>query len=110
MIRAVQPASKWKLLVVDAQSAKLLNVICKSHEILEENVTRKISPALHRTEPTVTNSHQQSCTSDNLLAHRYPRTNSWINYNGFVIRLASQSLRKCTANARHFQTTKQSIL
>ncbi|KAL2915942.1 syntaxin binding protein 1 [Polyrhizophydium stewartii] len=39
MIRAVQPASKWKLLVVDSTSAKLLNAICKSHEILEENVT-----------------------------------------------------------------------
>lgn len=39
MIRGVQPAGKWKLLIVDAKSAKLLNTICKSHEILEENVT-----------------------------------------------------------------------
>lgn len=39
MLKAVQPASKWKLLIVDSASAKLLNAICKSHEILEENVT-----------------------------------------------------------------------
>ncbi|KAJ3259941.1 vacuolar sorting protein VPS33/slp1 [Boothiomyces macroporosus] len=39
MIKAVQPAAKWKLLVVDANSAKLLNTICKSHDILQENVT-----------------------------------------------------------------------
>ncbi len=39
MIRAVQPAAKWKLLVVDTNSARLLNNICKSHEILQENVT-----------------------------------------------------------------------
>lgn len=39
MIKAVQPAAKWKLLVVDSNSAKLLNTICKSHEILQENVT-----------------------------------------------------------------------
>ena len=39
MIKAVQPAAKWKLLVVDSNSAKLLSNICKSHEILQENVT-----------------------------------------------------------------------
>ncbi|KAJ8327543.1 hypothetical protein BDV3_003364 [Batrachochytrium dendrobatidis] len=39
MVKAVQPASKWKLLVVDGPASKLLNAICKSHEILEENVT-----------------------------------------------------------------------
>ncbi|KAH6574720.1 hypothetical protein BASA60_005365 [Batrachochytrium salamandrivorans] len=39
MVKAVQPASKWKLLVVDGPASKLLNLICKSHEILEENVT-----------------------------------------------------------------------
>ncbi|KAJ3370303.1 vacuolar sorting protein VPS33/slp1 [Kappamyces sp. JEL0680] len=39
MIKAVQPAAKWKLLVVDSNSAKLLSTICKSHEILQENVT-----------------------------------------------------------------------
>jgi syntaxin-binding protein 1 len=39
MIKAIQPAAKWKLLVVDGNSAKLLNTICKSHEILQENVT-----------------------------------------------------------------------
>ncbi|KAI8926874.1 Sec1-like protein [Entophlyctis helioformis] len=39
MVRAVQPASKWKLLVVDGNAAKLLNAICKSQEILQENVT-----------------------------------------------------------------------
>eukprot|EP00842_Homolaphlyctis_polyrhiza_P005104 jgi/Hompol1/5595/HPOL_004565-RA len=53
MIRAVQPASKWKLLVVDAQSAKLLNVICKSHEILEENVT--LIEEMHRKRQTFPN-------------------------------------------------------
>jgi syntaxin-binding protein 1 len=39
MVRGVQPATKWKLMVVDARSAALLNTICKTHEILEENVT-----------------------------------------------------------------------
>jgi hypothetical protein len=43
MIKAVQPAAKWKLLVVDSNSAKLLTTICKSHEILQENVTGKTS-------------------------------------------------------------------
>ena len=41
MIKAVQPVGKWKLLVVDSNSAKLLSTICKSHEILQENVTGK---------------------------------------------------------------------
>ena len=39
MIKAVQPAGKWKLLVVDSRSARLLSSICKTHEVLEENVT-----------------------------------------------------------------------
>lgn len=39
MIRAVQPAAKWKLLIVDKASIRFLNSICKAHEILEENVT-----------------------------------------------------------------------
>ena len=39
MIKAVQPQGKWKVLVVDPASLKLLNAACKMHEILEENVT-----------------------------------------------------------------------
>ncbi|KAI8848072.1 Sec1-like protein, partial [Chytridium lagenaria] len=39
MIRAIQPASKWKIVVVDAKSLKILNSVCKMHDILEENVT-----------------------------------------------------------------------
>ena len=39
VIRQVNPKGKWKLLVVDSSSAKLLNTICKQHEILQENVT-----------------------------------------------------------------------
>ncbi|KAI8802520.1 Sec1-like protein [Cladochytrium replicatum] len=39
MIRAVQPASRWKIIVVDQKALKILNITCKMHEILEENVT-----------------------------------------------------------------------
>ncbi|KAJ3101990.1 vacuolar sorting protein VPS33/slp1 [Phlyctochytrium planicorne] len=39
MIRAIQPASKWKIVVVDAKSLRILNSVCKMHDILEENVT-----------------------------------------------------------------------
>src|SRR6476620_9302169 len=39
VVRQVNPKGKWKLLVVDTSSAKLLNTICKQHEILQENVT-----------------------------------------------------------------------
>ncbi|KAJ3216032.1 vacuolar sorting protein VPS33/slp1 [Dinochytrium kinnereticum] len=39
MIRAIQPASKWKIVVVDSKALKILNSVCKMHDILEENVT-----------------------------------------------------------------------
>ncbi|KAI8914350.1 Sec1-like protein [Gorgonomyces haynaldii] len=48
MIKAVQPASKWKLLVVDSRAAKLLNSVVKTHEILEQNVTVIEEMALKR--------------------------------------------------------------
>ena len=38
-IRAVQPQGKWKILVVDLHSQKLLNSVLKRFDILEENVT-----------------------------------------------------------------------
>ncbi|KAJ3409160.1 vacuolar sorting protein VPS33/slp1 [Chytridiales sp. JEL 0842] len=39
MIRAVQPSSRWKVVVIDSESLKLLNNCCKMHDVLEENVT-----------------------------------------------------------------------
>ncbi|KAI9288488.1 Sec1-like protein [Umbelopsis sp. AD052] len=38
-IRAIQPPEKWKLMVIDSQSIKLLNAVCNKYDILEENVT-----------------------------------------------------------------------
>ncbi|KAI9313586.1 Sec1-like protein [Dichotomocladium elegans] len=38
-IKAVQPPGKWKIVVVDAKSAQILNAACKMYDILEENVT-----------------------------------------------------------------------
>jgi syntaxin-binding protein 1 len=35
----VQPAGKWKVLVVDSKSVKMLSASCKMFEITEENVT-----------------------------------------------------------------------
>ncbi|KAJ3019493.1 vacuolar sorting protein VPS33/slp1 [Thoreauomyces humboldtii] len=39
MIRSVQPANRWKIIVVDPKSIKILNNACRMHDILEENVT-----------------------------------------------------------------------
>ncbi|KAJ3520143.1 hypothetical protein NMY22_g12882 [Coprinellus aureogranulatus] len=38
-IRSVQPQGRWKILVVDLHSQKLLNSVLKRFDILEENVT-----------------------------------------------------------------------
>lgn len=38
-IRAVKPAGRWKVLVVDEHSQKLLGSVLKQFDILEENVT-----------------------------------------------------------------------
>lgn len=71
MIKAVQPATKWKLLVVDGRSAKLLNTICKTHEILEENVTgidslTKLLKTCHRN-GSLSQTTKQSTLSPHLL-------------------------------------------
>lgn len=38
LIKSVQPAGRWKLVVVDSLSLKILNSACKMYDILEENV------------------------------------------------------------------------
>ncbi|KAI9248929.1 Sec1-like protein [Sporodiniella umbellata] len=38
-IRSIQPSGKWKIIVVDSKSEKILNAACKMYDILEENVT-----------------------------------------------------------------------
>ena len=40
-IRSVTPPSRWKILVVDEHSQKLLGSVLKQFDILEENVTRE---------------------------------------------------------------------
>ncbi|KAI7870603.1 Sec1-like protein [Spinellus fusiger] len=39
LIKSVQPAGRWKLVVVDSLSLKILNSACRMYDILEENVT-----------------------------------------------------------------------
>ncbi|KAJ3179292.1 vacuolar sorting protein VPS33/slp1 [Geranomyces variabilis] len=39
MIQSVQPANRWKIIVVDPKSVKILKNACRMHDILEENVT-----------------------------------------------------------------------
>ncbi|KAJ3286901.1 vacuolar sorting protein VPS33/slp1 [Rhizoclosmatium sp. JEL0117] len=39
MLRSVQPTSRWKILIVDHKSLRILNTACKMSDILEENVT-----------------------------------------------------------------------
>ncbi|CEG83853.1 hypothetical protein RMATCC62417_17722 [Rhizopus microsporus] len=41
LIKSVQPTGRWKLVVVDSLSSKILNSACKMYDILEENVTCK---------------------------------------------------------------------
>nr|KAJ3420000.1 vacuolar sorting protein VPS33/slp1 [Polyrhizophydium stewartii] len=38
MLRAVNPPSRWKILVVDPYSLRLLNGVCKKSDVLSENV------------------------------------------------------------------------
>lgn len=38
LIKTVNPAGRWKLVVVDSLSSKILNSACKMYDILEENV------------------------------------------------------------------------
>lgn len=38
-IRSIQPAGKWKIIVVDSKSSLILNAACKMYDILEENVS-----------------------------------------------------------------------
>lgn len=54
-IRTVQPQGRWKVLVVDEHSQKLLGSVLKQFDILEENVTSAYSyvidePALNALE------------------------------------------------------------
>ncbi|KAI8639642.1 Sec1-like protein [Parasitella parasitica] len=39
LIKTVNPTGRWKLVVVDSLSSKILNSACKMYDILEENVT-----------------------------------------------------------------------
>lgn len=39
MVCAVNPPSKWKILVVDAVSLRIMTSVCKMHDILDQNVT-----------------------------------------------------------------------
>ncbi|KAI9249875.1 hypothetical protein BY458DRAFT_415820, partial [Sporodiniella umbellata] len=39
LIKSVQPTGRWKLVVVDSLSSKILNSACKMYDILEENVS-----------------------------------------------------------------------
>lgn len=39
-IKAVQPPGKWKIVIVDSKSTRILNAACKMYDILEENVSR----------------------------------------------------------------------
>jgi syntaxin-binding protein 1 len=45
-IRSVSPQGRWKILVVDDYSQKLLGSVLKQFDILEENVTRTQSHSL----------------------------------------------------------------
>ncbi|CDS07042.1 hypothetical protein LRAMOSA09565 [Lichtheimia ramosa] len=36
-IKAVQPPGKWKIVIVDSKSTRILNAACKMYDILEEN-------------------------------------------------------------------------
>jgi syntaxin-binding protein 1 len=38
LIKTVNPTGRWKLVVVDSLSNKILNSACKMYDILEENV------------------------------------------------------------------------
>jgi hypothetical protein len=42
-VRSVQPPARYKIVVVDATSVKLLSAACKMYDILEENVTCEYS-------------------------------------------------------------------
>lgn len=46
-IRSVNPPGRWKILVVDEYSQKLLGSVLKQFDILEENVTRMFVMLLH---------------------------------------------------------------
>lgn len=39
-IRSVETPQRWKVLVVDEHSQRLINTVLKQYDILEENVTR----------------------------------------------------------------------
>ena len=41
----MQPPTRWKILVVDPHSQKLLGSVLKQFDILEENVTRTSHPS-----------------------------------------------------------------
>jgi syntaxin-binding protein 1 len=41
-IRSVNPPARWKILVVDDFSQKLLSAVLKQFDVLEENVTRAL--------------------------------------------------------------------
>lgn len=46
-IRSVNPPGRWKILVVDEHSQKLLGSVLKQFDILQENVTRMCVGSLH---------------------------------------------------------------
>jgi syntaxin-binding protein 1 len=57
-IRSVNPKGRWKILVVDEHSQKLLNAVLKQFDILEENVTRTHRSCRHL--PPAPDAPQQS--------------------------------------------------
>jgi hypothetical protein len=40
-IQSVNPPGRWKVLVVDDHSKRLLSAVLKDNDVLQENVTRK---------------------------------------------------------------------
>jgi len=39
MVKFVQPAARWKIVIVDSNSIRIVNAVCTMHEILGEDVT-----------------------------------------------------------------------
>lgn len=76
-IRSVNPQGRWKILVVDDYSQKLLGSVLKQFDILEENVTR------------TQHSHLDGCSRDLLMhcmqsSNRSPITENPSNSKQFI--------------------------
>ncbi|KAK0239011.1 Sec1-like snare protein [Armillaria nabsnona] len=115
-IRSVNPPGKWKILVVDEHSQKLLGAVLKQFDILEENVTLIESISNYREpQPEFEALYLLMPTTQNVdrIIHDFSQTKQYAAAHLFFIEGLSEPLfQRLTSSAAepHLQALKELFL